>query len=196
LDAAIAYLTPSAPQLIAVGGFSGTGKSTLGRALAPHVGPAPGAIHLRSDLERKSLHGVEETERLGPDAYTEEARGNVYTNLRRKAREVLAAGHAALADAVFDCPEERAKIEAVAAELGVAFSGLWLEAPPSKLLDRVGARKGDASDATPDVVRRQLAADTGPPPASWISIDASGNAVSTLTKARGALARILKVQPP
>jgi aminoglycoside phosphotransferase family enzyme/predicted kinase len=189
LDAAIAYLTPNAPQLIAIGGFSGTGKSTLGRALAPEVGAVPGAIHLRSDLERKSLHGVDETERLGPVDYTEEARRKVYAMLRTKAREVLAAGHAAVVDAVFDRPDERAKIEAAAVELGVSFRGLWLEAPPSKLLDRVGARKGDASDATPDVVRRQLAAETRPLTAGWVSVDAGDNAAATLAKAREALAR-------
>lgn len=196
LDAAIAYLMPSAPELIAIGGLSGAGKSTLARALAPALGPTPGAIHLRSDLERKGLHGVGETERLGPGAYTEEASRKVYAALHTKAREVLAAGHAAVVDAVFARPEERAEMESVAAELGVAFRGLWLEAPPSRLLDRVGARKDDASDATPDVVRRQLAGDTGPLTTGWVSIDAGGNAEATLARAREALARILKVQSP
>jgi aminoglycoside phosphotransferase family enzyme/predicted kinase len=194
LDAAIPYLTPGAPQLVAIGGLSGTGKSTLGQALAPEVGPVPGAVHLRSDLERKGLHGVAETERLGSGAYTEEANANVYATLRRKARSVLAAGHAAIVDAVFSRPEERAEIEAVAAKLGVAFRGLWLEAPPSKLLDRVAARRGDASDATPDVVRQQLARDTGPLTTSWASIEAGGKAAATLANARAALARVLEVQ--
>jgi aminoglycoside phosphotransferase family enzyme/predicted kinase len=189
LEAAIACLTPNAPRLVAIGGLSGTGKSTLGRALAPDVGPIPGAIHLRSDLERKTLHGVEETKRLGPEAYTEAANDEVYATLRRKARQVLAAGHAAVVDAVFARPEERAEIETVAAELGVAFRGLWLEAPPSKLFDRVGARIGDASDATPDVVRQQLAADTGALAVSWVSVDAGGSAATILEKVREVLAQ-------
>ena len=114
----------------------------------PHLlGPVPGAIHLRSDLERKRLYGVGETERLGPDAYTEEANRKVYATLRTKAHEVLAAGHAALVDAVFARPEERAEIEAAAAELGVTFRGIWLEAPPGTLLDRVGARTGSTTPA-------------------------------------------------
>jgi predicted kinase len=196
LRAAIAYLTLSAPQLIAIGGLSGTGKSTLGRALAPEVGPTPGAVHLRSDLERKGLLGVDETNRLGPGAYTEEANRKVYATLRNKARQVLAAGHAAVVDAVFDRAEERAAIEEAAAELGVVFRGLWLEAPPSQLLDRVRARRGDASDATPEVVRRQLACDTGPLTTNWVSIDAGGNAAATLAKVREALASILKGQSP
>ena len=42
-EKATAFLTPAAPRLIAVGGLSGTGKTTLARALAPDIGPAPGA---------------------------------------------------------------------------------------------------------------------------------------------------------
>jgi aminoglycoside phosphotransferase family enzyme/predicted kinase len=189
LGAATAYLTPNARRLIAIGGLSGTGKSTLGRALAPDVGPAPGAVHLRSDLERKSLHGVDETTRLGPEAYTEAANDKVYAILREKAGHVLAAGHAAIVDAVFARPEERAEMEAVAAKLGVPFQGLWLEAAPDKLLDRAGARIGDASDATRDVVRQQLIGDTGTLTAGWVSVDAGGSAAATLVKARKVLAR-------
>jgi uncharacterized protein len=196
LDAAIAYLTPGAPELVAIGGLSGTGKSTLGRVLAADVGPVPGAIHLRSDLERKSLHGVEETERLGSGAYTEDAESRVYATLRRKARDALAAGHAAVVDAVFARPQQRAEIEALAEELGVAFRGLWLKASPSHLLDRVGDRIGDASDATPEVVRQQLVRDTGPLTTCWVSIDAGGNAAATLAKAQEVLAQLHEVPPP
>ncbi len=42
--------------LVAVGGLSGTGKSLLARALAPALPPLPGAVVLRSDVERKTLY--------------------------------------------------------------------------------------------------------------------------------------------
>ena len=42
LDAALSYLVPPAPELMAVGGFSGTGKSTLAAALAPWIGARRG----------------------------------------------------------------------------------------------------------------------------------------------------------
>ncbi len=187
LDAALAYLAPAAPRLIAVGGLSGTGKSTLARALAPEIGPAPGAVHLRSDLERKSIFGVGETTPLGPDAYTKTASEKVYATLNEKMRHVLAAGHAGIVDAVFAKPAERAEIEAVATGLGVPFRGLWLEAPPDALVDRVAARGGDASDATPDVVRRQLAYRIGDLTPSWTRVDASAGTTATLTRARDAV---------
>jgi aminoglycoside phosphotransferase family enzyme/predicted kinase len=189
LAAALAYLTPPAPQLIAVGGLSGSGKSTLGRGLAPEVGPAPGAVHLRSDLERKCLCGVDETVRLGPEAYARATSDKVYAVLRAKAHDVLAAGHAAIVDAVFCEAGERARIEAVAADLGVRFRGLWLEAPAGALVERVEARTGDASDATDAVVRLQLSSDMGSLTAGWTCIDAGGNAAATLGTAREVLAR-------
>jgi aminoglycoside phosphotransferase family enzyme/predicted kinase len=190
-DAALAYLAPAAPRLIAVGGLSGTGKSTLARALAPAAGPAPGAVLLRSDLERKALLSVAETTRLGADAYTEAAGAQVYAVLREKAARTLAAGHAAVVDAVFTHPRERTEIEAVAAQAGVPFAGLWLEAPAADLVARVEARRGDASDATGDVVHRQLARDVGALSSRWTRVDAGGNAAATLEAARALLADCL-----
>jgi aminoglycoside phosphotransferase family enzyme len=84
LRSALAYAAPLPPRLIAIGGLSGTGKSTLGAALAPRLGSAPGAVHLRSDLERKALFGVDETVRLSDDAYGQDASERVYGTLLRK----------------------------------------------------------------------------------------------------------------
>ena len=50
-------LHPPGPCLV-VGGFSGTGKSTLALGLAPSVGAVPGAVVIRSDEIRKRLSGV------------------------------------------------------------------------------------------------------------------------------------------
>jgi uncharacterized protein len=54
----------------------------------------------------------------------------------------------------------------------VSFRGLWLTAPEDVLVRRVSARRGDASDATPDVLRQQLA--TGPCMLTWPALDVSG----------------------
>ena len=65
--------------------------------------------------------------------------------------------------------------------------GLWLTAPPEQLFDRVAARRGDASDATPEVVRHQLGRHLGTFSATWKEIDASGSAEATLQSAREAV---------
>src|SRR5215472_12534613 len=108
-------IAPPAPVLVAIGGHSGTGKSLLARALAPFVAPLPGAVVLRSDVERKRMFGAAETERLPADAYGREESARVYATLADKARRVTAAGHSAIVDAVF-ATAEREQIAAARSE--------------------------------------------------------------------------------
>lgn len=167
------FLEPNPPRLVAIGGLSGSGKTTLSAAIAPFLGCPPGAIHLRSDIERKVLAGAGETERLPEKSYTQAASDAVYASLRQKAKLVLGAGYSAIVDAVHAHPSEREVIAAVAAEAGVPFAGLWLEAPVDVLVDRVSRRAADASDATEDVVRRQLRYELGP--IDWARFAATGH---------------------
>ncbi|MCT2398442.1 AAA family ATPase [Novosphingobium mangrovi (ex Huang et al. 2023)] len=156
LATALAMLDRPGPRLIAIGGLSGTGKSTLAGHLAPRIGAAPGARWLRSDVLRKRLAGVRPEDRLSADAYTKERGHEVYRKLTQDARGALAAGMNVIVDAVFADPAERAAIADVAASCGVPFTGLWLEAPPEVMRTRVDTRKADASDADSAVVDRQL----------------------------------------
>jgi aminoglycoside phosphotransferase family enzyme/predicted kinase len=176
-------IAPAQPQLIAVGGLSGTGKSLLARSLAADIAPAPGAVVLRSDVERKALVGVAETERLPQTAYTSEATGKVYASLAHKARRVIGAGHSAIVDAVFAHAGERTMI-ADAAD-GVAFHGLFLTADLAVRVARVGGRTGDASDADASVARTQEQYDLGE--MDWSEVDASGTPEDTLRKAKDSL---------
>jgi predicted kinase len=164
-------LDPPRPVLVAVGGLSGSGKSTLAMALAPVVGPTPGALVLRSDELRKRFCGVEPLTRLGPEAYAPEVSRHVYATAAERAGAIVRAGHAAVVDAVFARAEDRAAIEAVAASGGVPFVGLWLDAGETVLVDRVGRRRLDPSDADAAVVRAQLGEDTGR--ITWHRIEAS-----------------------
>ena len=182
---ALAYLRPAAPRLVAVGGLSGTGKSTLAHGLAPDLGNAPGARVLRSDMLRKRLAGVAPETRLPDAAYGHGTAERVYAALYAAVAEALSAGRTVVADAVFADPAERAAIAGVAAAVGAPFTGLWLEASPDVLAARIAARTGDASDATVEVLRRQLGYALGP--LDWIRIDAGGEAQDTLTRARAAL---------
>ena len=185
LDRALSYLAPARARLVAVGGLSGTGKSTLARALAPLLGAAPGAVILRSDIIRKRLFGVAETAPLPQDAYKPEVSRLVFAEIERLAAEVLAQGHAVIADAVYGEDWQRQGIAAVAGKAGVSFAGLWLDAPQRILEERVDARRGDASDATSAVVRAQAARIR--PPVGWARTDAGGGKNAALTAAVQAL---------
>lgn len=181
LARALRSLAPTPARLVAVGGLSGTGKSTLAAALAPRIGGMPGALHLRSDLERKAMMGVEETARLPPQHYTPENAARVYERLTTRAAAALRAGHSVIVDAVFATPAERQRLHEIARDCGVEFQGVWLSASPDVLRQRVGSRSGDASDATCAVVDRQLGYDTGH--LDWPTIDAGATADATATSA-------------
>ncbi len=178
-------VAPPPPQLIAIGGLSGTGKTQLARGLAPGIGPMPGAVIIRSDVERKMMFGVAETEKLPEQAYAAEVTERVYGVLIDKARRILAAGHAAIIDAVFAQPAEREALAAAAKSAGVRLQGLFLTADLASRLARVGSRSGDASDAGREVAQAQQAYDLGR--LDWRQIDASGSVADTLAHARAAL---------
>ncbi len=110
-------IAPPAPKTIAIGGLSGTGKSLLARDLAPELAPAPGAVWLRSDVERKALFGVAETDRLPETAYSPAVTAKVYAALIDKARRAVAAGHSVLVDAVFAQADERAAVAKAAPDI-------------------------------------------------------------------------------
>lgn len=182
-DLARRLIAPPSPRLVAVGGLSGTGKSVLARALAPDLAPAPGAVLLRSDVERKALFSVAETEQLPPSGYASEVTTKVYAALADKARRVVRAGHSALVDAVFAQADERDAIRKVAADCGVAFIGLFLQADLGVRIARVETRAHDASDADAKVARAQQDYDVGPL-AGWRAIDACGTPAETRVRAR------------
>ncbi len=185
LEWAVGELAPRPPRLVAIGGRSGTGKSTLARALAPSIGQGPGALHLRSDLERKRLLGVTETGRLGPEGYAPAVTREVYRRLGRKARVALLAGATVVVDATHLDAGARHLIEGVARAASTPFTGLWLVAPVNVALARVLRREGDASDASPAVVRTQYGQPVNP--VGWTSIAAEHGLDDVLAMARQVL---------
>ena len=171
-------IAPRAPVLIAVGGLSGTGKSVLARALAPSVLPQPGAVVLRSDVLRKQLFKVDETDRLPENAYRPEITGQIYEILVQRAVRVLSQGHSAVVDAVFAHEAERNAIRDAARRLNARFVGLFLVTDLATRQSRVGHRQRDASDATPEIAGLQEKYDVGQ--VDWAVIDASGTSEHTL----------------
>ena len=146
----------------------------------------PGAVIIRSDVERKALFGLDETQKLPADDYTDEVTARVCSTLIDKARRVLAAGHSVIVDAVFAQAEERADIADAAESANFTLRGLFLTADLQTRLNRVGTRAHDASDADAEVAQAQERYDLGV--LDWTEIDASGTPENTLARAKAALA--------
>ena len=168
-DLALQLLQPKPAQLVAVGGLSGTGKSTIAAAIAGDLGVGPGARVLRSDVLRKQLFAKPPEQRLPDEAYSTDINQKVYATLKTRAGTLLAAGCSVVVDAVSARPDERAAIAEVARQAGAHFTGLWLQASEAALLARLKNRGKDASDATAEVLRRQLSYDLGP--MDWIRLE-------------------------
>ncbi len=186
-DRAAGFLRYAPPRLVAVGGLSGAGKSALAGVLAPRIGRAPGALWLRSDVERKAMFDVEETDHLPEAAYSADVSREVYRRIDDKARRALRAGHSVVLDATFASAGDRAAAAHAAAQTGVSFDGLFLEAPLETRLARLAHRSADASDADARVARAQRADPLRE--RGWSTIDAAQG----LDRAAAAASRRLRV---
>lgn len=161
LRLAQAMAAPPAPQLLITHGLSGSGKTWAStRWLAAQAAPA---IRLRSDVERKRLHGLAALAASGSGLncglYSPQAHGDTYASLRERAAGLLAQGWSVVVDAAFLRRHERDAFAALAAERGVAFHILACEAKPEVLRERIRARQaagGDASEATLAVLEQQF----------------------------------------
>jgi len=137
------------PLLAIMHGLSGSGKTWVSARLMA----ALPAIRVRSDVERKRLHGLLETTSshspVGRGIYTEQAGREVYRHLFDVARTALAAGHTVIIDAAFIESAERAGARKIAAELGLPFVIVDVAAPDVVLRQRLRRRPaaGDASEA-------------------------------------------------
>lgn len=181
LNCALEYLNPLPPRLVAVGGLSGSGKSRLAREIASHLGNAPGARVVRTDVVRKRLNGIHPNESLGADGYTHEMTEKTYQQFFAEAKAAMASGQCAVLDAVFASVEHRARAEALAVECGVPFQGLWVDAPEDVRVHRVETRERNVSDVTTEIARQQSDYQLGA--VSWPVISSAGKKKETIQQA-------------
>ena len=159
LDCATRCLCAPRPVLVLMSGLSGSGKTWLAQRLAP----ALGAVHLRSDVERKRLAHLPELassgSSVGQGLYSDEQTARVYRFLESAADATLHGGYPTIVDATFGRREERRSFQHLASRLGIPVCVVWCEAPLEILEARLTqrARSGsDASEASPSVLRWQL----------------------------------------
>jgi aminoglycoside phosphotransferase family enzyme/predicted kinase len=145
------------PAIVLMHGFSGCGKSVLAAALAERLG----AVRIRSDVERKRLHGLDacahSASAVGSGLYGGDATRETYARLAAVAQAIAAAGYPAIVDATFLRRGQRAVFADHARAIDVPAILIDVHAAPQVLRERVGARRGDASEATLEVLDHQVA---------------------------------------
>ncbi len=169
-ELARSLLTKVQPRLVVIGGFSGSGKTTVADALAALLGAPPGARIIESDRIRKALHGVSAEVHLDADAYRPDVSDEVYSEIVRRSLAITKAGGSVVADAVFDRLENRQLIEVASTAAGNRCEPVWLQADVRVLQQRVSSRHEGPSDADLRVLARQLSGGQTPP--AWRVIDA------------------------
>ncbi len=153
---AVALARGADARLAITHGLPGSGKSFVSRAVLERAG----AIRLRSDVERKRLHGLAALDPSGDvpgGIYGAAATAATYDRLHDLARTALQAGWPVVVDAAFLRRAERARFAALARTLAVPFAILDCRAPPALLRERLARRQahgGDASEADAGVLDR------------------------------------------
>lgn len=190
LELALSYMVPNSSMLIAVGGYSGSGKSTISTQLAVKRN----AILLSSDVERKAQQNIAETQHLHASEYTEKSAQLNYQRLADKTHYALTASQTVVVDATFLSNDQRTAIQQVASHAHVPFCGIWLDVPSEILEARIRNRARNASDATESVLQKQLQRKAGN--IKWQKIDASDSIAATLDRIEICIANSLDQTKP
>ena len=140
-------------------GLSGSGKSTVTRELMQK----PGAIRVRSDIERKRMAGLaalaKSNSGVGEKLYATDATRQTYARLAELAGGLLDSGWPVIVDATFLARWQRDLLRAVANARKVEFRIRDFPVPVETLKQRIvqRARSGnDASEADLAVLQHQF----------------------------------------
>jgi aminoglycoside phosphotransferase family enzyme/predicted kinase len=145
--------------IVAMHGFSGSGKSVVSETLAERLG----AIRIRSDVVRKYLHGLppsgESGSHIQEGLYAPASSTRTYLALAARAMQVVHAGYPVIVDATFLDRAQRRRFSDLADSLGVPFAIVDCTASPGTLRERILRRSGariDPSEANLAVLDHQM----------------------------------------
>lgn len=155
-DLAAAY-TRKRPLLVVMAGMAGSGKTTVANVLSQRLG----AIHISSDVTRKRLAGIPETEHrfeeVSAGIYSPEFNIKTYNAILEQARELLNEGYPVILDAAFLKQSERARAVSMSRELGADFLSVECRITPEMTQERLLKRLNEvsASDGRWEIYQKQ-----------------------------------------
>ncbi len=155
-DLARRYAAPlTKPTIIAVAGFSGTGKTAVARAIAEELGLRV----VSSDAVRKSLFGSGmQASRYGEGIYNAEASRLTYQTLLKQGLSIFNQDKGVILDATFQRAKDRSLVREMAEAIGAKWRLIECQSPPDVIherLDRRDTLKDGLSDATWETYLRQ-----------------------------------------
>jgi hypothetical protein len=143
------------PALVVVSGLSGTGKTTVARAIASELGLRV----VSADAVRQELFGEEKKPAAyGEGAYRPEATRKTYETMMGRGRELLSAGGGAVLDGVFLGDYQEGWAAELAASAGAPLRWIECRLADEAVRQRIEERheRGDGqSDATWEIYLRQ-----------------------------------------
>lgn len=145
-DQARRYASPlAAPAVVAVSGLSGTGKTSVARA----VGHELGLRVVSADAVRRSLFGELEGAAYGAGPYTAEANRRTYRELIERGRRAASGTGGVVLDATFRREADRAEARAMAAAVGAEWALVECRLPAGAVRERLSRRSalGDGQSA-------------------------------------------------
>ncbi len=158
LEVARRFISRSPPIIIAMHGFSGSGKTSIAGLLMRSLP----AIRVRSDIERKRIYGYGETDssESGVDQgiYSKAASNAVHEHLVGVASRIVESGHSVIVDASFLKSAHRNQLSDLANRRKAVMLIIDTKATHPVLIERIIYRsqhQSDASEANISVLNRQ-----------------------------------------
>lgn len=148
------------PFVVIVCGLTGTGKSTLARALSQKLGVKA----LSSDATRKALAGTlrrQEDVQYGEGIYNRRMTEATYAKLAEDAEQLILRGEGAILDATFQLTSHRERILRLAATHGIPVAVIDCQSSGEVAKERLRRRAAegrDLSDGRWEIYLRQRAA--------------------------------------
>ncbi len=147
-DVARHWVVLRVPRLVLMHGYSGSGKTWLSQVILARLP----AIRLRSDIERKRMLGLQESDQTGAGPgnaeYAPTARHRVYDRLAELAALLLDAGHHVIVDASFLDRRDRDAFYELARRHEVTVAVVDVRAREEALLQRLRDRTRRATDVS------------------------------------------------
>ena len=126
--------------LLAIGGHTGTGKTTLAYRLRKECPALKTALIIEDDEIRRELLGIGLGQVMSDTDYSEDVSRNVLEDIKIKTAGALSSGISVINSSGFFSSAAQGAVEDMAKDASAPFAGLWLTASRPKMEERIAKR--------------------------------------------------------